>query len=120
MSTILLANKADQKYLFFATRQGVVKRLERSQITNIRTNGLIVVKVKDGDKLGWVRPTCGTDTVLLVSQKGKAIQFKETDVRAMGRSASGVRGIRLKSEDRLVTTNIVNESVTFVMTVTEK
>jgi len=83
ISTILLANKADQKYLFFATRQGVVKRLERTQITNIRQNGLIVVKVKDGDKLGWVKPTSGENMILLVSQKGQAIQFKETDARAM-------------------------------------
>ena len=58
--------------------------------------------------------------ILLVSQEGKAIQFNETDARAMGRSAAGVRGIRLKESDRLVTTNIVHKDVHFVMTVSEK
>ena len=58
--------------------------------------------------------------ILLVSQQGKAIQFSETDARAMGRSAAGVRGIRLKYTDRLVTANIVNKDVQFVMTVSEK
>lgn len=120
ISTILLANKADQKYLFLATQLGTVKRLERSQITNIRQNGLIVMKVKDGDKLGWVKPTSGEDNIILVSKKGQAIQFNETDARAMGRAASGVRGIRLKEWDRLVTANVVSDDVVFVMTVAEK
>ena len=61
-----------------------------------------------------MKPTTGEDMILLVSQEGKAIQFKETDARAMGRSAAGVRGIRLKESDRLVTTNIVHKDVHFV------
>lgn len=69
ISTIMLANKADAKYLFFATRGGTVKRLERTEITNIRSSGLIVLKVKEGDKLGWVKPTNGEDMILLVSQQ---------------------------------------------------
>ena len=120
ISTILLADKADQKFLFFATRKGTVKRLEREQITNIRQNGLIVMKVREGDKLGWVKPTSGEDNILLISRNGQAIQFNETDARAMGRAASGVRGIRLKDEDELVTANVVSENVSFVMSVAEK
>ena len=73
-----------------------MKRIARDDITNIRSSGLIVIKVKEGDKLGWVKPTSGEDMILLVSQQGQAIQFKETDARAMGRAAAGVRGIRLK------------------------
>ncbi len=96
ISTILNANDANTPFLFFATQQGTVKRLERTQITNIRSSGLIVIKVDNGDSLGWVQPTSGTDMMLLVSNEGQAIQFPETDVRAMGRAAMGVRGIRLK------------------------
>jgi DNA gyrase subunit A len=96
ISTILNAQEATKPFLFFATKQGTVKRLDRTEITNIRSSGLIVIKVDEGDSLGWVKATSGSDMMLLVSNNGQAIQFPETDVRAMGRSAMGVRGIRLK------------------------
>ena len=91
ISTILNAEEATKPFLFFATQQGTVKRIERTQITNIRSSGLIVIKVDGDDKLGWVQPTSGSDMMLLVSNEGQAIQFPETDVRAMGRAAMGVR-----------------------------
>lgn len=69
ISTILNANEATKPFLFFATKQGTVKRLEREEITNIRTSGLIVIKVEEGDSLGWVQPTSGSDMMLLVSNE---------------------------------------------------
>ncbi len=120
ISTILNAEEATKPFLFFATKHGTVKRLARTEINNIRTSGLIVIKVDEGDELGWVQPTGGEDMMLLVSNAGQAIQFPETDVRAMGRAAMGVRGIRLKGEDILVTATVVSKEVKYVFTVSER
>lgn len=120
ISTILNANEATKPYLFFATTDGTVKRLERSQITNIRTSGLIVMKVEDGNNLWWVCPTSGEDMILLVSNEGQAIQFPETDVRAVGRAAMGVRWIRLKGKDTLITASVVSKDMKYVFTASER
>ncbi len=120
ISTILNANEATKPFLFFATTDGTVKRLERTEITNIRSSGLIVIKVEDGNSLGWVCPTSGSDMMLLVSNEGQAIQFPETDVRAMGRSAMGVRGIRLKGKDTLVTASVVSKEMKYVFTASSR
>jgi DNA gyrase subunit A len=120
ISTILNANEATTPFLFFATKKGTVKRINRSEITNIRASGLIVIKVDDNDSLGWVQATSGSDPMLLVSHKGQAIQFPETDVRAMGRAAMGVRGIRLKGDDALVTASVVSSEMKYVFTASER
>ncbi|MBP7806653.1 DNA gyrase subunit A [Candidatus Gracilibacteria bacterium] len=120
ISTILNANEATKPFLFFATTDGTVKRLERTEITNIRSSGLIVMKVEEGNSLGWVCPTSGSDMMLLVSNEGQAIQFPETDVRAMGRSAMGVRGIRLKGKDILVTASVVSKEMKYVFTASSR
>jgi DNA gyrase subunit A len=120
ISTILNANEATKPFLFFATTDGTVKRLERTEITNIRSSGLIVMKVEEGNSLGWVCPTSGSDMMLLVSNEGQAIQFPETDVRAMGRSAMGVRGIRLKGKDTLVTASVVSKDMKYVFTASSR
>lgn len=120
ISTILNANEATKPFLFFATTDGTVKRLERTEITNIRSSGLIVMKVEEGNSLGWVCPTSGSDMMLLVSNEGQAIQFPETDVRAMGRSAMGVRGIRLKGKDTLVTASVVSKEMKYVFTASSR
>lgn len=120
ISTILNANEATKPFLFFATTDGTVKRLERTEITNIRSSGLIVIKVEEGNSLGWVCPTSGSDMMLLVSNEGQAIQFPETDVRAMGRAAMGVRWIRLKWKDKLVTASVVSEGMKYVFTASER
>lgn len=120
ISTILNANEATKPFLFFATTDGTVKRLERTEITNIRSSGLIVIKVEEGNSLGWVCPTSGSDMMLLVSNEGQAIQFPETDVRAMGRAAMGVRWIRLKWKDKLVTASVVSKEMKYVFTTSER
>lgn len=76
------------KHLFLVSALGVVKRIDISDIANIRSSGLIVMKPRDGDNLGWVLATTGTEHILLVSKGGKAIQFSENDVRVMGRAAA--------------------------------
>ena len=75
---------------------------------NIRTNGLIAIKLDDGDELRWVRPTSGKDDIIMSTAFGQAIRFNEADVRPMGRSARGVRGLRLRPGDKVVGMDVVS------------
>ncbi len=103
VSSILPLEKAVfSKYLFFATRKGLVKKVDLELFKNIRRGGLIAIKIKDDDRLTWVKPTSGSDHIQLVTAKGQAIRFKETDVRDMGRGAAGVIGIRLHKDDTVI------------------
>jgi len=84
-------------YLVMATKFGKIKKVPVKDFKKVRRAGLIAISLKKKDKLGWVKPTSGKDEVILVSNKGKAIRFKETELRSMGRSAQGVKGMKLKS-----------------------
>ena len=101
-------NKSDgYKFFFFATAAGVVKKTKVEDFDNVRRSGLIAITLDKGDTLNWVLPTTGTDEVVVSTSGGQAIRFKESDVRAMGRNAAGVRGIKLKGSDRVVGMDIV-------------
>jgi DNA gyrase subunit A len=89
-------------YLFMATTNGTVKKTPLADYNNIRTSGLITIKLDDGDELRWIRMTTGNDEMVMSTAMGQAIRFKESDARSMGRSARGVRGMRLRPDDRLV------------------
>ena len=89
-------------FLFFTTKAGVVKRTALSKYENIKSNGLIAIKLNQGDSLVWVNPTSGTDHISLVSREGKCIRFNEKDVRPTDRDTMGVRGILLKSNDYII------------------
>ncbi|MFA6514013.1 MAG: DNA gyrase subunit A [Patescibacteria group bacterium] len=103
VSSILPLDKAVfSKYLFFVTEKGLVKKVELDAFKNVRRSGLIAIKIKDDDKLIWVKPTSGADHIQLITSQGQAIRFKETDVRDMGRGAAGVIGIRLHKSDRII------------------
>lgn len=113
------------KYLFFATEKGLVKKVKIESFDNVRRSGLIAIKIKGEDKLIWAKPTSGKDEIQLITSGGQAIRFKETDVRDMGRTASGVFGIRLKSEDKVVGMGIIKTDKEYqkklqVMTIMEK
>ncbi|MBI4713783.1 DNA gyrase subunit A [Candidatus Uhrbacteria bacterium] len=95
------------KFLLMVTNKGTIKKTEMSDFENIRHSGLIALKLKDGDNLQWVHPTTGNDEVMLVTKQGQAIRFSEKNVRAMGRTASGVRGIRLKGQDHIVGMGVI-------------
>jgi DNA gyrase subunit A len=95
-------------YLFFATRQGRVKRTSLDQFRSVRSNGIIAINLDDQDELAWVRMTGGESDVILVTQKGQAIRFDETDARSMGRSAAGVHGIRLGNGDRVIAFDVID------------
>ena len=97
----------EAKYLLFATKNGVVKKTELAAYnTPLRADGIIAIKMREGDELIGVRHSSGDDDVLMVSRGGQAIRFSEREVRAMGRDASGVQGMRLRAGDEVISVTI--------------
>ncbi|MCX5725983.1 MAG: DNA gyrase subunit A, partial [Candidatus Saganbacteria bacterium] len=96
-------------FLVMATKAGLIKKTELSAFENIRKSGIIAVALKGDDELGWVSQTDGKREIILGTQNGMIIRFKEADVRPMGRGAAGVRGIRLRKGDGVVSMDIVSE-----------
>ena len=109
----------EQLYLFMTTRNGTVKRLEVSALKNLRNNGIRALTLDEGDELISVVETRGSDRVLIATHDGQAVCFDETDVRAMGRTAVGVRGIRLREGDYVIGAARADEGKT-VLSITEK
>ncbi len=112
VTAILKSKPKGSTHLFLVTKKGTVKRTALSQFQNIRKSGLIAQKVPAGDELKWVLDTSGKEEIFIVTRKGKSIRFKEGDVRAMGRSAAGVRGIRLAAGDEVVVASSVEDPET--------
>jgi len=100
-------NDSENGFLFMTTVQGTIKKTPLSDYANIRTSGLIAIKLDDKDELRWIHHTTGNDDVIITTYLGQAIRFNEKDARPMGRTARGVRGIRLRSTDRVVGMDIV-------------
>jgi DNA gyrase subunit A len=97
----------EAKYLLFATKNGVVKKTELAAYnTSLKSDGIIAIKMREGDELIGVRHSSGDDDVLMVSRGGQAIRFSERDVRPMGRDASGVQGMRLRAGDEVISVTI--------------
>ena len=109
----------DDSFLVFATRSGTVKRMALSALRNIRTSGIRALTLDEGDELINVMRTDGEQNILMATHNGQAICFAETDVRAMGREAVGVRGIRLKDGDWVVGAEIAQPDAS-VLSITEK
>ncbi len=109
----------DYKFLFMATKKGVVKKTLLDEFNNIRSNGLIAITLIEGDELIWVKPTDGKDQVILVSKLAKSIHFHEEDVRETGRSSQGVRGIKLKTEDEVISMDIIRKEEAMMLTIAE-
>lgn len=99
------------RYVFFATANGTVKRVELEQFASIRSNGLIAIGLEDGDKLISARITNGDQDVMLFAASGKAIRFDENDARSMGRTAKGVRGMRIGKDDTIKSLVVIDETV---------
>ena len=108
----------DDSFLVFATRSGTVKRMALSALRNIRTSGIRALTLDEGDELINVMRTDGSQNILMATHNGQAICFAETDVRAMGREAVGVRGIRLKDGDWVVGAEIAQPDAS-VLSITE-
>ena len=99
----------DDGFLTLCTKHGVIKKTTLDQFDTNRKTGLIAINLKDEDELISVRRTTGSDELIIVTHKGKAIRFHEDDVRAMGRTATGVRGIQLTGQDYVITMEVVQE-----------
>ncbi|MCF6278282.1 MAG: DNA gyrase subunit A, partial [Anaerolineales bacterium] len=106
-AAITVPDFKDAAYCTLATVKGRIKRVALSQFASVRPSGLIAMGLNDDDKLGWARLTSGEDEIMLVTEQGKALRYSETAVRAMGRPAAGVRGIRLAEGDFVTTMDVV-------------
>lgn len=106
-SVINVSKGQDCQNLIMCTVRGVVKKTPFDQYQNVRTSGLIAINLDDGDELKWIRPTNGDNEVLISTAEGQAIRFHESEVRPMGRASRGVRGIRLRKEDKVIGMDIV-------------
>jgi len=116
-AVLSLADAEKIKYLVMVTTKGLIKKTALEDFANVRRSGLIAIKIKTDDNLEWVRATDGNDEIMIATKKGIAIHFKESNVRAMGRGAAGVRGIKLHASDEVIAMDIVdpkNKSLEFL------
>ncbi len=118
MSVIPVSSFTDGSYVFMATAKGIIKKTALAAYSRPKKGGIIALRIDEGDDLIGVRLTSGDDEVILGTVKGKAIRFHESDMRPLGRVARGVKGIRLKGEDRVVDLALVREDAT-LLTATE-
>ncbi len=107
-SILSMSDMSAYKHLVMVTSKGNIKKTALKDFENVRRSGLIAVKLKEDDHLEWIRPSTGKDEIMIVTSDGQAIRFKENTVRPMGRAASGVRGMKLKSQDVVVGMEVVS------------
>ncbi|PIP17702.1 MAG: DNA gyrase subunit A [Parcubacteria group bacterium CG23_combo_of_CG06-09_8_20_14_all_35_9] len=101
----------DFEHLVMVTKKGLIKKVAIRNFENVRRSGLIAIKLREGDELRWAKASGGKDEIILITKNGQSIRFYEKDIRPMGRGASGVRGIRLKGDDKVVGMGIIMEKV---------
>lgn len=118
ISTMLAMSDMESfKYLVMVTKKGLIKKTSIDDYANVRRNGLIALKLKLDDSMEWVRPSTGDNDIMIATKEGQAIRFKETDARPMGRTASGVRGVRLHGSDEVIGMDAVdpkNKNIEFL------
>lgn len=112
-------NEQIKKYFFMVTEKGVIKRTEISKYQNIRKTGIIAMKLREDDRLKWVVATNGENEIIMVTNNAQSIHFRETDARPMGRSAGGVRGIRLREGDKVIAADVIESPTAQVLTILE-
>lgn len=117
-SVISVDDFSKEGYLFFATKKGVVKRTILSEYENIRTNGKIAINLRVDDEVLGVKYTSGHNEIIMAASNGKAIRFDEDDIRVMGRTSTGVRGMNINEKDQLVGMEIVEDN-SDILVVTE-
>lgn len=102
-----ISKQEENGYLFMCTARGTVKKTPYSAYMNVRSTGLITIKLDEGDELKWVRLSSGEDEILISTSMGQAMRFSEQNVRPMGRNSRGVRGIRLRTGDSVISMDLV-------------
>jgi DNA gyrase subunit A len=110
----------EAKYLVFATKNGIVKKTELAAYnTPLKADGIIAIKMRDGDELVSVRHSTGDDDILMVSRKGQAIRFSEKEARPMGRDTAGVKGMGLRKGDEVISSDVIGVNEGDLLVVTE-
>ncbi|MEK7142988.1 MAG: DNA gyrase subunit A [Patescibacteria group bacterium] len=123
MITLSKKDSQEYQYILLATTKGIVKKTPLALYKKIRQTGIMAIKLKKDDRLSWVKVTTGSDSIFQVSAKGLSIFYNEKDIRQMGRTAGGVRGIHLRENDYVVSTDVIlagEESQTNALIVLEK
>ncbi|MFK4166681.1 DNA gyrase subunit A [Paenibacillus lautus] len=118
-AVIPVENFDSDNYLFFATRQGVVKKTPLEDYVNIRKGGLIAINLREDDSLIEVKLTDGQQEIIMGTAQGMSIRFKESDVRSMGRSATGVKGITLDDDDEVIGMDVVDQELDILIVTTK-
>ncbi len=108
-AAIAVSDFSAHGYCMLATVRGKVKRVDMEEFASVRPSGLIAMNLEEGDTLGWARPTSGKDEIIFVTERGQALRFSEEKVRAMGRQAAGVQGIRLAEGDAVTSMDVVDK-----------
>ncbi|MCK5122863.1 MAG: DNA gyrase subunit A [Candidatus Pacebacteria bacterium] len=121
-AVVSLEKEKNISFLVMATKNGIIKKTSIDEFSNVRRSGLIAIKLKKGDELKWVKSSNGEDTVFIVASTGQSIRFKEKDIRSMGRTASGVKAIKLKASSEVISMNVITDSQkdkNYIFTVSE-
>lgn len=111
---------SDDGYLFMATTKGTIKKTPLKDYSNIRTNGLIAINLDKGDELRWIKQTSGDNDIVISTSAGQAVRFNESDARPMGRTARGVRGVRLRPNDWVVGMDVINDDEQTLLVISQK
>lgn len=106
-AVVSFAAKEEIKFLVMATKNGIIKKTEIGEFSNVRRSGLIAIRLNKGDELRWVKSSSGADEVMIIASNGQSIRFKEKDIRGMGRNAAGVTAMRLKPNVEVVSMDVV-------------
>ena len=118
-AAIDVSNFSTHNYCMLATVRGKVKRVDMEEFASVRPSGLIAMTLDEGDQLGWARLTTGKDEVIIITENGQALRFDENEVRAMGRQAAGVQGIRLAKDDAVTSMDVVEQDGSLLIVTTK-
>jgi len=118
-AAVSVPNFESVEYITLATRNGKIKRMALSELAAVRPSGIIAIGLDEGDELYWARLTHGDNEIILVTEQGQALRFSEEEVRAMGRSAGGVTGIRLGTADKVTSMDVIEKGGDLLLVTTQ-
>ena len=114
-ATVSVRDIKGEGYLTMITRYGEIKRTEMAKFANLRSNGLVAFDIEEGDELGWVLKTAGTNDIIIITREGQSIRFSEKGIRDRSRAAGGVKAMTFKGDDFIITAAVVNEDNTLLV-----
>ena len=114
-ATVSVRDIKGEGYLTMITRYGEIKRTEMAKFANLRSNGLVAFDIEEGDELGWVLKTAGTNDIIIITREGQSIRFSEKGIRDRSRAAGGVKAMTFKGDDYIITAAVVNEDNTLLV-----